>query len=73
MDRQQFNEETSVARDLIYKSCADILKAKVIESAGDSKKMWNTALQLLHSTPAHILSNEDCCYDVGHIMSVLHR
>jgi len=59
-DRQQFNEARSVARDLIYMSRADVLKAKVIESAGDSKKMWDTARQLLHSTPARILSNEDC-------------
>jgi len=47
---QQFNEARSDAHDLIYKSLADVLKAKVIESAGDSKKMWNTAQQLLHST-----------------------
>jgi len=59
-DRQQFNEARSVARDLIYKSRADFLKAKVIESAGDSKKMWNTARQLLHITPARTLSEEDC-------------
>jgi len=58
-DRKQFNEARSVARDLIYQSRADVLKAKVIESAGDSK-MWNTARQLLHSTPARTLSNKDC-------------
>jgi len=58
-DRQQFNEARSVARDLIYKSRADVLKAKVGDSAGDSK-MWNTKRQLLHSTPARTLSDEDC-------------
>jgi len=52
-DSQQFNEARSVAHDLIYHSRADVLTAKVIKSAGDSKKMWNTARQLLHSTPAH--------------------
>jgi len=57
-DRQQFNEARSVAHDLIYKSHTDVLKAKVIESVGDSK-MWNTARQLLHSTPARELSDED--------------
>jgi len=59
-DRQQFNEVRSVARDLIYKSRADVLKTKVIESAGNSKKMWNTARQLLYSTPVRTLSDEDC-------------
>ena len=59
-DKQQFHEARSVARDLIYKSRADVLKAKVIESAGDSKKMWNTARQLLHSVPAPTLRDEDC-------------
>jgi len=49
---QQFNEARPVIRDLIYKSRTNVLKAKVIESAGDSKKMWNTARQRLHSTPA---------------------
>jgi hypothetical protein len=59
-DKQQFHEARSVARDLIYKSRADVLKAKVIEAVGDSKKMWNTARQLLHSTPAPTLCDEDC-------------
>jgi len=44
----------------VYKSSADVLKAKLIELAGNSKKMWNTARQLLHSTPARTLSNEGC-------------
>jgi hypothetical protein len=47
-DKQQFNEARSVTRGLIYKSRADVLNAIFIESAGDSKKMWNTARQLLH-------------------------
>ena len=59
-DKQQFHEARLVARDLIYKSQSDVLKAKVIESAGDSKKMWNTARQLLHNVPAPTLRDEDC-------------
>jgi len=64
-DRQQFNEARSVACDLIYNSRADILKAKVIESTGDSKKMWNTTRQLLYSTTARTLSDEDCATMLG--------
>ena len=60
LDRQQSHKVRSVARDLIYKSRADVLKAKVIESAGNSKKTWTTARQLLHSTPAPTLCDEDC-------------
>ena len=42
------------------KSRADALTDKVNESAGDSKKMWNTTRKLLHSKPVTSMSDDEC-------------
>ena len=59
-DKQAFVQSRSIARDLINKSRADALTAKVNESAGDSKKMWNTTRKLLHSKPVTSMSDDEC-------------
>jgi len=59
-DKQTFVQARSIARDLINKSRADALTAKVNESAGDSKKMWNTTRKLLHSKPVTNMSDDEC-------------
>ena len=60
LDKQVYVQARSVARDLIKKSRADALTAKVNESAGDSKKTWNTTRKLLHSKPVTSMSNDEC-------------
>jgi hypothetical protein len=59
-DKQAFVQARSIARDLINKSRANALMAKVNESAGDSKKMWNTTRKLLHSNPVTSMSDYKC-------------
>jgi hypothetical protein len=59
-DKQKFVQSRSIARELINKSRADVLTAKVNESTGNPKKMWNTTRQLLHSKPVSNMSDDEC-------------
>ena len=60
MRKQKFVSARSVAQDLIIKSCADALTAKVNELMGDPKKLWNTTKQQLHSKPTSTICNDEC-------------
>jgi hypothetical protein len=59
-DKQAFVQARSIARDLIKKSRADALTAKVNDSAGDPKKMWNTTRKFVHSKLVTSMSDDEC-------------
>ena len=58
--RAEFNQARQIARQRIDESRVNHIKSEIAAAEGDSRRLWRTAKQLLHSSPPSCLSDSEC-------------